>query len=90
MIEIQYSVHWADFEPAPLPEDDTVSFLDLPEAECSDVIDERTWRAKIFNLEHEAIAFGEGLIKERLEQNDKWLATVEVRRHTHEVVRKVK
>lgn len=87
-----YSVHYADWDQKPdPPEWDNLSQEDFQkvwfasEAEVSDTIDERTWRAVQFDSEEAALEFANKLMTDRAD--DKWLAVVEVRKHTCEVLK---
>ncbi len=87
---IQYSVHYADWLAVFPDEDDEEGWRQwnefTDEAACSDKIDDRTARGKVFDTKEEAKAFA----VTKLEKADKWLAYLEIKQCTIELIEKLK
>lgn len=93
LIEIDYIVQWAQWAPCPETEEieaeyDTKygSVWNWPEAIPSNVIDERTWRSKSFFSLDQAKIFASHILSE----GDKWLACVEIKKCSIELLEKLK
>lgn len=61
---------------------------DMPEADVSDQVDDRTWKSVIFNTEQDAIEYAKKYLEEN--SDNKWVAVAIVIKHTHQTVLKFK
>jgi hypothetical protein len=88
-IETHYTVYTVDWDVGDLPYDidENGEMIILP----IDKPDERTQREHFFPTEEEAVAYANRYIEERSKDLDdlKWLACVEVRKHTTQVLRRI-
>ena len=64
------------------------SVWDMPEAEPTNQIDDRTWKSVFFNDEKDAVEYAKKYLKEN--SDNKWLAAAIIVKHTHQTVLKLK
>ncbi len=91
-MSIQYAVHWGDWLPDFPEEENEEAWIEwwgsTEEADVSDKIDDRTEKSRLFDSEEEALTYAKNKLNDR--RSDKWLAYLEIKKCTVEVIEKLK